>query len=51
MTTQTSFKALQWLTWLQETSSLLVDDNGETVQIEHAFYRGEKELKGWLVDG
>ena len=29
----------------------LIDDNGDVVQMEHAYYRGEKEYDGFKLDG
>ena len=52
MKDHTSLKALQWLAWLQETSELLINKNGERVQIQHACNRGEVKFHDlWLVDG
>ena len=51
MTSGTSFKAMQWLTYMETTSDLLVNRNGDRVKMEHAYYRGEKNFHGWLIDG
>ena len=40
----TSFKALQWLYFLQATLF-------KNIQIEHGYHRGEKNFKGHKVDG
>ena len=46
-----SIGALQWLTFLQEHSDHLVQSDGQRVQIEHKYFRGEKNIGGWYVDG
>ena len=50
MTNQISLGQIQWLNALQETA-LCLDKNGNKIQIEHAYYRGEKEVHGCKVDG
>ena len=46
-----SLGAVQWLYFIQDTSDLLVDKNGVRVQLQHQYYRGEKNYNGFLVDG
>ena len=43
-----SFEALQWLSWLECT---LKDSNGKNVTLHHAYFRGEKQVNKWKVDG
>ena len=50
MTNQISFGQIQWLNAIQETA-LCLDKDGNKVQIEHAYYRGEVEVYGCKVDG
>ena len=45
-----SLGQLQWINYVQE-SDLVLDDNGSRVQIEHAYFRGEKSLGGFTFDG
>ena len=45
-----SLGQLQWINYVQE-SDLVLDDNGSRVQIEHAYFRGEKSLGGFRFDG
>ena len=51
MTSGCSLPALQWLTYLQESDSRLVDSDGVRVKIENKYYRGEKKFRNWFVDG
>ena len=51
MTTGASLEALQWLTFVQEHDSRLINKNGERVKLHHKFYRGEKTYGSWTVDG
>ena len=46
-----SLQSLQWLTFLQENDSRLINAAGERVQLEHKFFRGEKRIDNWYVDG
>ena len=46
-----SLEALQWLTWIQENDERLVNNNGKRVQLHHSYFRGEKRIKDWFVDG
>ena len=45
-----SFPHIQWLYYLQETD-LCIDRQGNRVQIEHAYHRGEKRHGPYTVDG
>ncbi|CAG5101819.1 Oidioi.mRNA.OKI2018_I69.chr1.g14.t1.cds [Oikopleura dioica] len=40
MTTDNSLAALQWLTYIDEFSPLLVQANGERLRLEHQYFRG-----------
>ena len=51
MKSGTSFKALQWLTYVEETHPILTDQHGERIKLQHAYYRGEKDFNGWFADG
>lgn len=46
-----SLSALQWLTFIQETDDRLIKATGERVRLEHKYFRGEKSIGGWEVDG
>ena len=46
-----SLQSLQWLTFLQKNDPRLINAAGERVQLEHKFYRGEKRIDNWYVDG
>ena len=46
-----SFESLQWLNYMQESCLALVDKNGDRVQIQHEYFRGEKSLGGFDLDG
>ena len=46
----TSFAALQWLQWIQQ-SAICVDSSGNRVQLEHGYHQGEKVLNGYKLDG
>ena len=50
MTDQMSMGQVQWLNAVQETA-LCLDENGNKIQIEHGYFRGEKEVYGCKVDG
>ena len=56
MTSGTSLAAQQWLYYMQE-QDLVKNDNGEKIQIEHKYHRGEHQVKRsygsdtWSVDG
>ena len=50
MTDQMSMGQVQWLNAVQETD-LCLDSNGNKIQIEHGYFRGEKEVYGCKVDG
>lgn len=43
-----SFGQIQWLNYMQ---TQCLDSNGETVQIEHEYHRGEVTIEGWQPDG
>ena len=51
MTSGTSFKALQWLIYMEATCPELITSNGERAVMEHTYFRGEKNFHGWLIDG
>ena len=44
-----SFPHLQWLYYMQAKEGW--DDNGQFVQMEHGYHRGEKRIMGYLPDG
>ena len=44
-----SFKQIQWLYYIQATEG--VDRQGNKVQLEHGYHRGEKRYGGYLPDG
>ena len=46
----TSFAALQWLQYVQQ-SDLCVDSTGNRIQIEHSYHQGEKVINGYKIDG
>jgi len=49
---QTSFMAVQWLMYKQALLNRDVKKfTNESIKIEHAYYRGEKEFCGWKPDG
>ena len=43
--------ALQWLTYIDEFSPLLVDRSGLRVPLHHQYYRGEHKIYDWTIDG
>ena len=45
-----SLGQIQWLYAVQE-SDFVLDNNGSRVQIEHAYFRGEKSFGGFTFDG
>ena len=45
---QSSMAALQWLYYEQERC---LDKNGQQVQIQHAYFRGEHRVGKWKIDG
>ena len=49
MADQTSFVAQQWLYYMQEQS--VCYENGVKVQMDHVYFRGEKVIGGYKVDG
>ena len=51
MTNGASLKALQWLVFVQENDSRLMNGNNERVRLEHKFFRGEKRILEWDIDG
>ena len=51
LTTGCSLEALQWISFMQSTCDDLIDSNGEHVRIQHKYYRGETNFKGYDVDG
>ena len=44
-----SYVQMQWLFYMQEKEGY--DKNGNFVQMEHAYHRGEKRINGYLPDG
>ena len=50
MATQISFKALQWL-YMEQESERCKDKDGNRVQMDHAYFHGEKEIFNAKVDG
>ena len=46
-----SLEALQWLTFIQETDSRLINSKGERLQVQHKYFRGEHREGQWDVDG
>ena len=50
MTTGVSFPAMQWLYWVQSTDEC-VDSNGNRIQLQHKYFRGEKKIGPYEVDG
>ena len=50
MTDQMSMGQVQWLNAVQETA-LCLDANGNKIQIQHGYFRGEKDIHGCKVDG
>ena len=46
-----SFEALQWLTFIQENDHRLVNKSGKRVKLQHKYFRGEKRVDEWDVDG
>ena len=46
---QISFAHLQWIYYRQALDGY--DNEGQFVQMEHAYHRGEKEFKGLKPDG
>ncbi|CAG5083743.1 Oidioi.mRNA.OKI2018_I69.PAR.g10449.t1.cds [Oikopleura dioica] len=51
MTSDNSLAALQWLTYIDEFSPLLVQTNGERVRLEHQYFRGEHQVLNYKIDG
>ena len=51
MCTQTSFSAIQWLTYMQEYSDCLINDDGSRAVLQTYHFRGEKEINGFYPDG
>ena len=46
-----SLEGLQWILYEQNTNDLLIQKNGERLQLAHKYYRGEKEIGGYTCDG
>ena len=46
-----SLEALQWLIYIEQTDSRLTNSAGERIKIEHKYYRGEKKINDWDIDG
>ena len=51
MGSSNSLAAVQFLEYTNEYSALLIDHNGKRVNLEHQYYRGEKEIDGFKPDG
>ena len=51
MAPNTSFPALQWLQYIQDYDTRLVNDDGSRSRVEHYYFRGEKVIDGLQVDG
>ena len=45
-----SFSQIQWLLYMQETD-LCLNSNGDKIQIQHAYFRGEHEVDNFKIDG
>ena len=45
-----SFAQIQWLNYVQETD-FCRDSSGKKIQIEHAYFRGEKKEGDFYIDG
>ena len=50
MTSGTSFGAVQWLQWIQQ-SDFCVDCQGHRIQLHHSYHQGEMEINGYKIDG
>ena len=50
LSAKTSLGALQWITYLQDHSPDLRTTNGR-VQIDHEYFRGEKKIGNFEIDG
>ena len=50
MTTGVSLVAMQWLYWLQSTDEC-IDSQGNRIQLQHKYHRGEKKIGPYEVDG
>ena len=48
--TRTSLGALQWISYLQDHSPDLTTKDGR-IQIENEYFKGEKTIEGYEVDG
>ena len=51
MAPNTSFPALQWLQYIQDYDTRLVNDDGSRSRVEHYYFRGEKSMGGRVSDG
>ena len=51
MATGVSLKSMQWLYWLQATSTKLLRKDGSREKIQHGFHHKEVEIQGDSVDG
>lgn len=50
MSSQISFKALQWI-YMEQESSRCVDKHGQRITIEHHYHQGERTIFNSKVDG
>ena len=46
-----SLGQLQWLSYLQHYDKTFKDKDGNLIQIEHAYFRGEHKINNYAVDG
>ena len=46
-----SLPAVQWLFYVQESCTDLIQGDGKRATLEHMYYRGEHELNGFTIDG
>ena len=46
-----SLGQLQWITYMQHYDNRFKDKDGNLIQIEHAYYRGEYKVKNYAIDG
>ena len=51
MLPSSSLEEFQYLMYLNHHDSRFQDEAGKPLQIEHAYYRGQKEIQGFKVDG
>jgi hypothetical protein len=51
MSVGNSLAALQWLTFTDEFSPILLGSDGKRVPLEHQYFRGEHKIEGYNIDG